>query len=240
MTPHAVVDAAEAGSRSRSDSPASAILLSCQGMRVSVDGTVLVDDVWFDIRAGEVYGLLGAEGAGKSTVLLAVCGLLPTDAGMVLLDGHRLDSMMSTGRTALVGHTMQEAAVLPADSVLANLRFWARVYGSDRVAEVMSVTSLHEHAETAMDQVSPGVRRALGIAVALLPAPRLIVLDEPTRGMDRADAERLLGIVGRIREQGTSVLCSGRRPDDVRSVCDRVGVLDHGRLTAGGAHRPAA
>lgn len=240
MTPHAVVDVAGTATRSRPDPREAAVLLSCQGMRVSVDGTVLVDDVWFEVRAGETFGLLGAEGAGKSTVLLAVCGLLPTDAGMVLLDGHRLDSVMSPVRTGLVGHTMQEAAVLPSATVLENLEFWARIHGSDLAGEVLSVTGLLDHADTPVDRAPAGVRRALGLAVALLADPRLLVVDELTAGLDRATAEWLLGIVRRVGQQGRSVLYAGRDAEETRSVCDRVGVIDHGRLSAGGAHRPAA
>lgn len=239
MTPHAVVDVAGAGTRSRPNPREAPVLLSCQGMRVSIDSTVLVDDIWFDIRAGEAYGLLGQEGAGKSIILAAVCGLLPTDAGVVMLNGHRLDSPLPV-RTDLVGHTMQEAVVLPSASVLENLGFWARVYGSEQVAELMSVTGLLEHADEAMDRCSPGVRRALSLAVALLPEPRLLVVDELTGGVDREESEWLLGIVRRLRERGMSVLYAGRLGDDLRSVCDRVGLLDRGRLRAEGVNRPAA
>lgn len=237
MTPHAVVDAAGAGATSRPERSRAPVVLSCQGMRVSVEGAVLVDDVWFDVRAGEAYGLLGPAGSGKSTILAAACGLFPTDGGVVLVDGHRVDS---PARSDLVGHTLQDAVVLPSASVLDNLRFWARVHGSEQVAEVVSVTGLLEHADTAVDRCPAGVRRALGLAVALLPDPRLLVVDELTGGLDRPDAEWLLGIVRRVREQGMSVLYAGRQPDDVRSVCDRVGVLDRGRLTGGGTRRPAA
>jgi ABC-2 type transport system ATP-binding protein len=205
-------------------------VLSCQGLRAGVGGTSAVDDVWFDVRAGEAYGLVGAEGAGKSTVLLAVCGLLPADAGVVLLDGHRLDRLDARSRAGLVGHAVRDAVIQPSATVLENLRFWARVLGCARVTEVVSAARLNEYADVAADRCPAGVRRAMGLAVALLPAPRLLVLDEPTGGLDRPDAEWLLDTVGRLREHGTSVLYAGRLSDDVRSVCDRVGVLDHGRL----------
>ncbi|MDQ3405072.1 MAG: ABC transporter ATP-binding protein [Actinomycetota bacterium] len=237
MTAHAVVHVARAGTRSRDALRDSGIVLSCQGLRVGAGGTALVDDVWFDVRAGEAYGLIGAEGAGKSTVLLAVCGLLRVDAGTVLLDGHRLDA---PARAELVGHALRDAVILPSATVFENLRFWARVLGRERVAEVVSVVGLGEYADIAVDRCSAGVRRAIGLAVALLPGPRLLVLDELTGGLDRPDAEWLLGTVRRLRERGTSVLYAGRQEDDVRSVCDRLGVLDRGRLTADRAHVPAA
>jgi ABC-2 type transport system ATP-binding protein len=212
-----------------------ATVLSCQGLRAGGGGTALIDDLWFDVRAGEAYGLIGPEGAGKTTVLLAVCGLLRVDAGVVLLDGHRFDA-----GAELVGYAMRDAVILPSATVFENLRFWARVHGRDRVADVLSATGLDEYADVAVDRCPAGVRRAIGLAAALLPGPRLLVLDELTGGLDRPDAEWLLGMVRRLREHGTAVLYAGRLADDVRSVCDRVGVLDRGRLTAERADVPAA
>ncbi len=212
-----------------------ATVLSCQGLRAGGGGTAQIDDLWFDVRAGEAYGLIGPEGAGKTTVLLAVCGLLRVDAGVVLLDGHRSDACAE-----LMGYAMRDAVILPSATVFENLRFWARVHGRDRVAEVLSATGLGEYADVAVGRCPAGVRRALGLAAALLPGPRLLVLDELTGGLDRPDAEWLLGMVRRLREDGTAVLYAGRLADDVRSVCDRVGVLDRGRLTAERADAPAA
>lgn len=217
--------------RSRDTLRDSGIVLSCQGLRAGAGGTALVDDVWFDVRAGEAYGLIGPEGAGKTTILLAVCGLLNVDAGTVSVDGR-------------VAHAVRDAAILPSATVLENLRFWARVHGRDRVAAAVSAavsaTGLDEYAEVAADRCPAGVRRAIGLAAALLSEPRLLVLDGLTGGLDRPDAEWLLDTVRRLRENGTAVLYAGRLADDVRSVCDRVGLLDHGRLTAEHANAPAA
>lgn len=205
----------------------SGIVLSCQGLRAGAGGTALVDDVWFDVRAGEAYGLVGPEGSGKTTIVLAVCGLLRVDAGTVRLDGS-------------AAHAVRDAAVLPSATVVDNLRFWARVHGQDRVAEVVSATGLDEYADVPADRCPAGVRRGIGLAAALLSQPRLLVLDGLTGGLDRSDADWLLAAVRRLREDGTSVLYAGRLADDVRSVCDRVGLLDRGRLTAEHANAPAA
>jgi ABC-type multidrug transport system ATPase subunit len=237
MTGHATVRVAEVGTRSRDALRDPEAVLSCQGLCAGAGGTARVDDVWFDVRPGEAYGLIGPAGAGKSTVLLAVCGLLHVDAGVVLLDGDRLDA---PARAEVVAHAMQDAVILPSATVLENLRFWARVHGSDRVADVVSAAGLDEYADVAADRCPAGVRRAIGLAAALLPAPRLLVLDEPTAGLDRPDAEWLLVAVRRLREHGTTVLYAGSRAADVRSVCDRLGVLDRGRLTADRADVPAA
>jgi ABC-2 type transport system ATP-binding protein len=224
MTIHTAVS----GTRSRDTVRDSGIVLSCQGLRAGAGGTALVDDVWFDVRAGEAYGLIGPEGSGKTTILLAVCGLLRVDAGTVRLDGP-------------VAHAVRDAAILPSATVADNLSFWARVHGRGReVSAVVSATGLDEYAEVAADRCPAGVRRGIGLAAALLSEPRLLVLDGLTGGLERPDAEWLLGTVRRVRERGTSVLYAGRLADDVRSVCDRVGLLDRGRLTAEHANAPAA
>ncbi|MCT2581960.1 ATP-binding cassette domain-containing protein [Actinophytocola gossypii] len=216
------------------------IVLSCQGLRVTAGRTVLVDDLCFDVRAGEIYGLVGAEGAGKSTVLRAVSGLVSADAGTVVLGGHRLDRLDVSARTRLVGHAVGDAVILPSATVIENLSFWARVLGRDRVGHVVPAVRLGEYADVAVDRCSAAVRRALGLAVALLPDPPLLVLDEPAGGLDRADTDWLHATVRRLREYGTAVLYAGRRADDVLSVCDRIGVLDHGRLVGDRADLPAA
>lgn len=227
MTIHTAVP----GTRSRDVPRDSGIVLSCQGLSAGTGGTAMVDDVWFDVRAGEAYGLIGPEGSGKTTIVLAVCGLLRVDAGAVLLDGR-------------VAHAVRDAAILPSATVIENLRFWARVHGRDRVAAtvsaVLSATGLDDYAGVAADRCPAGARRAIGLAAALLSEPRLLVLDGLTGGLDRPDAEWLLDTVRRLRENGTAVLYAGRLADDVRSVCDRVGLLDRGRLTAEHADVPAA
>lgn len=223
MTIHTAVH----GTRSRDGLRDSEIVLSCQGLRAGAGGTAMVDDVWFDVRAGEAYGLVGPEGAGKTTIVLAVCGLLRVDAGTVQLHGR-------------VAHAVRDAAILPSATVADNLRFWARVHGRDRVAEVVAASGLDDYADLAADRCPAGVRRGIGLAAALLTEPRLLVLDGLTGGLDRPDAEWLLGTVRRLREDGMSVLYAGRLADDVRSVCDRVGLLDRGRLTAEHVNAPAA
>jgi ABC-2 type transport system ATP-binding protein len=228
MTAHPAVHGAGTGIRSRQGVRDAGIVLSCQGLRAGADSDVMVDNVWFDVRAGEAYGLIGDEGTGKSTVLLAVCGLLRVDAGVLLLDGQRVAAPALAER---VGHAMQDAVILPSATVLENLRFWARVLGHGRVAEVVAATGLAEYADVDVDRCPAGVRRAMGLAVPLLSAPRLLVLDELTGGLDRHDAEWLLATVRGLRDRGTSVLYAGCLADDVRSVCDRVGVLDRGHLT---------
>jgi len=223
MTVHTAVH----GTRSRDGLRDSGIVLSCQGLRAGAGGTAMVEDVWFDVRAGEAYGLIGPEGAGKTTIVLAVCGLLRVDAGTIQLDGR-------------VAHAVRDAAILPSATVAENLSFWARVHGHDGVAAAMSAVGLDDYADLAADRCPAGVRRGIGLAAALLTQPRLLVLDGLTGGLDRPDAEWLLATVRRLREDGLSVLYAGRLADDVRSVCDRVGLLDRGRLTAEHANAPAA
>jgi ABC-type multidrug transport system ATPase subunit len=213
-----------------------ATALSCQGLCLRLGGRAVLDDVWFDVRPGEIYGVAGPPGSGKSTLLLAAGGLLSADAGTVLVHGSRIDQLSVPARTALVGYLAQDVAVLPGATVLETLRFWARtlprpsLVDRERIAEVLSLTGLAEHAQAAADRCPAPLRRSLSLATALLPGPRVVVLDQFLDGVGGADADRLLATVRRARDTGVAMLYAAGTTDDARAVCDRIGVLDRGRL----------
>ncbi|HEY7596195.1 MAG TPA: ABC transporter ATP-binding protein [Actinophytocola sp.] len=213
-----------------------AAALSCQGLSMRLGGRAVLDDVWFDVRPGEVYGVAGPPGSGKSTLLLAAGGLRSADAGTVLAHGRRLDQLSVHARTALVGYLAQDVAVLPGATVLETLRFWARtlprpsLVDRERIAEVLGLVDLAGHAQAVADRCPAPVRRALGLATALLPDPSVLVLDQFLAGIGGPEADRLLATVRRLRDTGISVLYAAGTTDEARAVCDRLGVLDRGRL----------
>lgn len=235
-----MVAARETGKRSKNGAAKSAVL-SCRGVRKNVDGHVLVDDVWFNVHAGESYGLIGPAGAGKTTILLAACGLLdPDDPATVLLRGKRIDRLDTRTHREWVGYVARSAVLLPSATVAENLRFWARFLRvpaasrAERIAEVTALTGLEEFGTVPVDHSPAGALCELSVAVALLYRPHLLVLDEPLRGMAPAEVDRLAATLTRVRDRGTAVLYASRSAGEVRSLCDRVGVLDRGRLVAEG------
>jgi ABC-2 type transport system ATP-binding protein len=217
-------------------------VLEARGLRKAFGERVAVDDVGFHIASGETYGLLGPNGAGKTTTISMVCGLLERDAGEVSVDGRRVDTRTTEAREA-IGYVPQELAVYPDLTGRENLRFFGRMYalsGSEldrRVAEVLGVVDLTDRADDRTSEYSGGMKRRLNIGLGLLNRPKLLVLDEPTVGVDPQSRNAILGSVERFREQGMAVLYTTHYMEEAERLCDRVGVIDEGKLMAEGTRR---
>jgi ABC-2 type transport system ATP-binding protein len=217
-------------------------ILICRDLRKAFDGLVAVDGVGFRIAAGETYGLLGPNGAGKTTTISMVCGLLARDAGEVLLEGRELDTR-SIDVKASIGYVPQELALYPDLTARENLRFIGKLYGlaghelESRVDEVLEVIDLAERADDRAEHYSGGMQRRLNIGLGLLNRPSLLILDEPTVGVDPQSRNAILSSVERFREQGMAVLYTTHYMEEAERLCDRVGIIDHGQLKAEGTRR---
>ena len=217
-------------------------VLRCEGLRKRFDDRVAVDDVGFEIAKGECYGLLGPNGAGKTTTISILCGLLTADAGEVLVAGHRLADEPGAAKAAL-GYVPQEIALYPDLSAAENLRFFGRLYGltgahlTDRVAAVLDVVGLADRADERVDRYSGGMRRRANIAAGLLHEPELLVLDEPTVGVDPQSRNAILEAVDRFGREGLSVLYTTHYMEEAERLCDRVGIIDGGEIKAEGTRR---
>ncbi len=221
--------------------PGGESLLSCAGLVKHFGTRLAVDDVSFAVSPGEVYGLLGPNGAGKTTTIKMVCGLLTPDAGTVHVAGR--DITRDRGAHALVGYVPQDVALYPDLTAAENLTFVGRLYGlhgatlRERVAEALELTDLSERGGDRVDSYSGGMKRRLNIAAGLLHRPALLVLDEPTVGVD---PQSRLAILERVRELGRSgmaVLYTTHYMEEAQRICDRVGIIDHGRMVAEGTRR---
>ncbi|WP_169733797.1 ABC transporter ATP-binding protein [Crossiella equi] len=217
-------------------------ILVCEGLRKSYGDLVAVDGISFSIAEGETYGLLGPNGAGKTTSIAMIVGILARDAGMVTVDGipHSVNSMKSK---ALIGYVPQDLALYQDLSGRENLRFFARLYGlsgkrlRSKVDEVLEVVGLSDRAGDATGTYSGGMARRLNIAAGLLNKPRLLVLDEPTAGVDPHSRNAILDSVQRLAGEGTAVLYTTHYMEEAERLCDRVGIIDSGRLQAEGTRR---
>ena len=214
--------------------------LSCTGLRKAYGDLVAVDDVTFTVAPGETYGLLGPNGAGKTTTISMAVGLLRADAGAIHLRG---DAMHPGARDvkARVGYVPQEIALYPDLTGRENLSFFARLHRLEaaqaRIAEVLEVTGLAERADDRVDRYSGGMQRRLNIGVALLHRPRLLVLDEPTVGVDPQSRDAILAAVEALAGGGVSVLYTTHYMEEAERLCDRVGIMDDGRVVAEGTRR---
>ncbi len=224
------------------DGAAGDAVLFCRGLRKAYDQRVVVDGVGFAIGRGETYGLLGPNGAGKTTTISMVCGLLRPDAGEVTVAGQPM-SPEAVKAKAAIGLVPQEVALYEDLSAEENLRFFARLQGLDRrqararVAEALELVGLTDRARDHIDDYSGGMKRRANIAVGLLHRPQLLILDEPTVGIDPQSRNAILESIEALSGEGLSVLYTTHYMEEAARLCHRIGILDEGRLVAEGTRR---
>jgi len=217
-------------------------VLRCDALTRRFGDRVAVDGVTFRIAAGETYGLLGPNGAGKTTTIKMVCGLLRRDGGTVTIAGKPMDHR-SVAAKAHVGYVPQDVALYPDLTARENLRFFGHMYAlrggllAQRVAEVLDLIDLADRGDDRIESFSGGMKRRLNIGAALLHRPTLLVLDEPTVGVDPQSRHAILESVHRFRAAGMAVLYTTHYMEEAEHLCDRVGIIDTGRLVAEGTRR---
>ena len=218
-------------------------VLACEGLRKSYGDRVAVDGVGFSIARGETYGLLGPNGAGKTTTISMVCGLLDRDAGAVTVAGRPM-APGATDAKAAIGLVPQEVALYDDLSAEENLRVLRAAAGPrrarlvhERVAEALDLVGLADRARDHVGDYSGGMKRRANIAAGLLHHPQLLVLDEPTVGVDPQSRNAILESIEALGGAGLSVLYTTHYMEEAERLCDRVGIIDEGRLVAEGTRR---
>ena len=215
------------------------LVLDCVDVHKRFGEVEAVRGVSFQIAEGETYGLLGPNGAGKTTTISMVCGLLEPDSGEVFVAGRRLTSR-SVEEKAAIGYVPQELAIYPDLSARENLQFFARLYGlrpddvRARVDEVLKVVGLGDRASEQTRSFSGGMQRRLNIGIGLLHRPRLLILDEPTVGVDPQSRNAILESVEKLSSEGMAVLYTTHYMEEAERLCDRIGIVDLGELRAEG------
>jgi len=217
-------------------------VLVCRDLRRRYGQRLAVDGVGFRVDPGETYGLLGPNGAGKTTTISMICGLLRRDGGEVTVAGASLDRDPGAVKAA-IGYVPQDIALYPDLTGGENLRFWGRMQGlsgrelAARVDAVLEVVGLADRARDKVADYSGGMQRRLNIGAGLLHRPRLLVLDEPTVGVDPQSRNAILENVEALRGEGAAVLYTTHYMEEAERLCDRVGIIDQGRLIAEGTRR---
>jgi ABC-2 type transport system ATP-binding protein len=217
-------------------------VLRCEGLRKTFGDRVAVDDVGFAIAAGETYGLLGPNGAGKTTTISMICGLLTRDAGLVTLQGRELDTTTIDVKAA-IGFVPQEVAIYPDLSARENLRFFGKLYDLSgreldaRIDRILETIGLADRGDERTDAFSGGMKRRLNIGLGMLNDPVLLVLDEPTVGVDPQSRNAILDSVEALASEGMAVLYTTHYMEEAERLCDRVGILDEGSVKAEGTRR---
>jgi ABC-2 type transport system ATP-binding protein len=217
-------------------------VLVCRDLRKSYGERMAVKGISFDVLPGQAFGLLGPNGAGKTTTIKMICGLLEPDDGEALIGGQRVGRATTAARR-LLGYVPHEIAIYPDLTAQENLEFWGRLQGlrgralATRVDHALDVVNLTERRGDRASEYSSGMQRRLNLAVALLGEPRLLVLDEPTVGVDPQSRGAILERLDELRATGVAILLASHYIEEVERFCDYVGVIDHGQLVAQG--RPA-
>ena len=207
------------------------------GLTKSFGDLVAVVNVSFDILEQEIFGLLGPNGAGKTTTIRMLSTVLAPDKGDVAIGGHSVTS--EPGRVhRLIGVCPQELALYPELSAEANLVFFGRMAGlsggdaKHAAGENLALVGLSDRAKDRIEKFSGGMKRRVNIAIALMARPKLLFLDEPTVGIDPQSRNHIFDTVLRLRDEGMTVLYTTHYMEEADRLCDRIAVMDGGRLIA--------
>jgi ABC-2 type transport system ATP-binding protein len=198
-----------------------------------------VDGVSFQVRAGEIYGLLGPNGAGKTTTFSMLAGLLGPDAGRIIVDGVDLAEDPVEVKRGL-GIVPQEVAVYEELTARENLRLWAGLYGltgaalDQAVNRALEEVGLSGRSKEPVESFSGGMKRRLNLSLGLVHRPKVILLDEPTVGIDPQARANILDVVRSVADSGAAVVYTTHYLEEAEQLCDRIGILDHGKLLSEG------
>ncbi|MGV3465739.1 MAG: ABC transporter ATP-binding protein [Heyndrickxia sp.] len=212
-------------------------MLTITNIRKSFGHHHAVKDVTFEVQKGEAFGLLGPNGAGKSTTISMICGLIPYDKGDILVDGLSVQKKTMKIREK-IGVVPQDIALYPTMSALDNLVFWGKMYGltgkrvRQRAYEVLEIVGLTDRAKDKIETFSGGMKRRINIGAALMHEPELLIMDEPTVGIDPQSRNHILETVKKLNEEGMTIIYTSHYMEEVEYLCKRIGIIDHGKLIA--------
>jgi ABC-2 type transport system ATP-binding protein len=206
--------------------------MQVQGLSKSYGSRLAVDGVSFDVRRGETFGLLGPNGAGKSSTLHLLAGLLRPDSGRIVLPASQGDLRRSLGLAP------QSLSLYPDLTAEENCRFFGQLYGlrgarlKARVEEVLKLAELQDRRKDRVETYSGGMQRRLNLACALVHDPPLLLLDEPTAGVDPQSRHHLFESIEALKQQGKTLIYTTHYMEEAQRLCDRVAIMDGGKILA--------
>jgi ABC-2 type transport system ATP-binding protein len=212
-------------------------MLEVRDLQKSYGSATALAGVSFAVAPGELFGLLGPNGAGKTTLMSIVAGLLDAGAGAVQLAGRPFRRHDRDLRR-LIGIVPQDLALYSELSARENLRFFGQLYGlggaelERRVEQVLDAVALSDRADQRAGTFSGGMQRRLNLGAALVHQPRLLLLDEPTTGVDPQSRNHIFEEVRRLNAAGLTIVYTSHYMEEVQALCTRIGIIDHGRLIA--------
>jgi ABC-2 type transport system ATP-binding protein len=217
--------------------PLMPVILEIRDLHKRYGQTVAVDHVTFTVERGEMFGLLGPNGAGKTTTLSIVSALLPPTSGSVVILGRQVTPRDRDLRRHL-GIVPQDLAIYGQLTARENLRFFGELYGlsgrdlRQRADEVLAAIALEHRADRRADTFSGGMKRRLNLGCALVHRPELLLLDEPTVGVDPQSRNHIFEEIKRLNAAGVTVVYTSHYMEEVQALCPRVAIMDYGRVIA--------
>jgi ABC-2 type transport system ATP-binding protein len=214
-------------------------MLTVGDLRKSFGDNTAVNGVSFTVEKGESFGLLGPNGAGKSTIINMITGLFPPTSGDVHMEDINVIKNTKQAQK-LIGVVPQEIALYQTMSARENLKFWGRMYDlagealEKSVDEVLEIIGLTERAKDKVETFSGGMKRRVNIGAAILHRPELLIMDEPTVGIDPQSRNHILETVKRLNSEGMTIIYTSHYMEEVEYLCERIGIIDHGELIAVG------
>ncbi len=216
-------------------------MLEVKDITKSFHNNKVVDGVSFSVESGQILGIIGHNGAGKSTCISMISTILKPDSGAILFDGEDIVKNPAAIRSKM-GLVPQDIALYETLTGLDNLRFWGKTYGvkkADLAARIRSVCEIigfdSDMLAKRVSEYSGGMKRRLNIGVALLHRPSLVILDEPTTGIDIQSADQILNSIENLRRQGTAVIYVGHYMEEVERISTHVCILENGKCRRFGA-----
>ena len=217
-------------------------MLTLSNVKKSFNADEVIKGVSFQVEKGESFGLLGPNGAGKSTLISMICGLIPYEAGEIRMNGKLVGKHLKETKQ-MIGVVPQDIALYPTMSALDNLMFWGKMYGLSskktkvRAKEVLEIVGLTERAKGRIETFSGGMKRRINIGAALMHEPQLLIMDEPTVGIDPQSRNHILETVKALNERGMTVIYTSHYMEEVEFLCKRIAIIDEGKLIVSGTKR---
>jgi ABC-2 type transport system ATP-binding protein len=210
-------------------------ILTVEGLNVSYDTLKAVINVSFEVRAGEIFGLLGPNGAGKTSSLSAVEGLIIPQSGNITVAGFNTKDKPLHAR-ANMGVQLQSTSFQPELQVGEIIKLFAGIHAIDMPAEklnaILTNIKLGDAVNKKFGQLSGGQQQRVSLAIAMLHDPQLVILDEPTTGLDPQSRRQLWERMEELRTQGHGILLTTHSMEEAEAVCDRIAIIDHGKVIA--------
>ncbi len=215
-------------------------MLEVNHVQKSYKRKIAVDDISFTLKEGEVLGLLGANGVGKSTTLSMIATLVKPDSGEITWDGKSIIKSPTVIRRVL-GYVPQDIALYENLTGMDNLKFWGRAYDLKGQELKQAISQVAEMIGLSTDQLkqrvgtySGGMKRRLNIGAAMLHQPKLVVLDEPTVGLDVVSRKSIFEAIKCIHSEGASIIYTGHYLDEVQELCDHIVIMEQGKIIVDG------